>query len=236
MPRKKVEKEEEPKKKKKVVKEEVVEEIVEETTEEVQEKKINPVLKVFGLVLKIMFYVFIIAFVLVVILQRISGNSFSIFGYRMFNVVSGSMEPKYNIGDVLISKDVEADQIKVGDVISYFGQSGSFADKVVTHEVVSIEMDANGKRIYHTKGLVNVIEDPIVYEDQVFGVVKYKSILLSLIYKVVGKPWGMFVFVVLPMIYIIGSEILGFMLEKEEEKRAKLRANKEVNKEDNNQE
>lgn len=197
-----------------------------------ENKAFQMVKKIFDIVVG----VFIVLFLLVVLLQRFSNNKLSFFNFRIFTVVSGSMEPKYNIGDVLISKDVEADQIKVGDVISYFGQSGSFADKVVTHEVVSIEMDANGKRIYHTKGLVNVIEDPIVYEDQVFGVVKYKSILLSLIYKVVGKPWGMFVFVVLPMIYIIGSEILGFMLEKEEEKRAKLRANKEENKEDNNQE
>ena len=194
-----------------------------------ENKAFQMVKKIFDVVVG----VFIVLFLVVVLLQRFSNNKLSFFNFRIFTVVSGSMEPKYNIGDVLISKDVGPEKIKVGDVISYIGQSGSFAGKVVTHEVVSIEVDANNKKIFHTKGLVNVVEDPIVYQDQVFGVVKYKSILSSLIYKVVGKPWGMFVFVVLPMIYIIGSEILGFMLEKEEEKRAKLREHKEEN---NNQE
>lgn len=188
-----------------------------------ENKAFQMVKKIFDIVIG----VFIVLFLVVVLLQRFSNNKLSFFNYRIFTVVSGSMEPKYNIGDVLISKDVGPENIKVGDVISYIGQSGTFIDKVVTHEVVSIEVDANNKKVFHTKGLVNVIEDPIVYQDQVFGVVKYKSILLSLIYKVVGTKVGMFVFVVIPMIYIIGSEILGFMLEKEEEKRAKMRERKE---------
>lgn len=221
MPRKKVEKEEEPKKKKKVVKEEVVEEIVEETeenTEEVQEKKINPVLKVFGLVLKIMFYVFIIAFVLVVILQRISGNSFSIFGYRMFNVVSGSMEPKYNIGDVLISKETAPEDIKIGDAISYEGEKGDFKGKVITHEVVGIYKDG-GKYIYKAKGLANLVEDPSITQDQLYGVVVYKSVVLSFIYKIVSTKIGFYACIILPLMYILGSEFINMLLDREDQKR-----------------
>ena len=58
------------------------------------------------------FIVFIIfAFVLMVCLQRFSGNKISFLNYRMFTVVTGSMEPKYKIGDVLIAKEKDPSEI-----------------------------------------------------------------------------------------------------------------------------
>ena len=74
-------------------------------------------------------------FLIVVCLQRFSNNKISLFNYRMFTVASGSMEPEYNIGDVLIAKKKDADKIKVGDTISYLGEKGGFKDKVITHRV-----------------------------------------------------------------------------------------------------
>ncbi len=175
--------------------------------------------KIIKRVLDIVIAIFVVLFLVVVCLQRFSGNKISFFDYRLFVVASGSMEPKYKIGDVLISKEVKPSDIKVKDTISYLGRKGDLQDKIITHQVVSIDKDADGKYLFHTKGLSNVIEDPIVYEDQVFGVVKHKMILLSFVYKVVGKPFGMFIFVILPIFYIIGSEIVGVMLEKEEKRR-----------------
>lgn len=162
-----------------------------------------------------------ISFLVVVCLQRFSGNKISFFNYRMFVVASGSMKPKYDIGDVLISKEVKASEIKVGDVISYLGQKGELADKVITHEVVSIEKDKAGNYLFHAKGKTNVIEDPIIYENQIFGVVKHKMFILSIIYKIIGTRIGFFLLVIIPILYIIGSEIIITLLEKEEKRRNK---------------
>mgnify|MGYP003298518849 CR=1 FL=1 len=38
-------------------------------------------------------------------MQKFKQNGYSIFGYRVYNVISGSMMPEYNIGDILISKE-----------------------------------------------------------------------------------------------------------------------------------
>ena len=110
---------------------------------------------------------------------------------------------------------------KVGDTISYLGRAGSFRDKVITHKVVGIEKDENGKYVFRTKGTANLVEDPLVYQDQLYGVVVYKVKLLSLIYKIVSTKYGMLIFVIIPLFYVIGSEILSFMLEKEEKRRSK---------------
>lgn len=186
--------------------------------------------KVLGLIKKIvdvLLTLFVISFVLVVCLQRFSNNQISIFKYRMFTVLTLSMEPEYKRGDVLISKEVSPDKIKVGDDVTYLGTSGSFKGKVVTHRVIDIDKDVDGKLIFHTKGLANLIEDPVVYEDQIYGVVVHKDKVLSFIYKCIGTSTGMFIFIVIPILYVVGSEMIYIMLEKEEKRRNKLKERKE---------
>lgn len=174
-------------------------------------------------ILKAFCLAFFILFILMVCLQRFSNNEVSFFNYRMFTVASGSMEPKYKIGDVLISKEKEPSKVKVGDAITYLGQKNSFKDKVVTHEVISIEQDSEGKYLFHAKGLANLMEDPVVSESQLYGVVVYKSIILSFIYKIIGTKYGLFIFVILPLLFIIGSEIVSAMLDKEEQRRQRIK-------------
>ena len=65
-------------------------------------------------------------------MQRFSDNKMSFFKYRMFTVITGSMEPKYKVGDVLLAKEVPPSEIKVGDTISYEGRSGDVKGRIVT--------------------------------------------------------------------------------------------------------
>ena len=179
-------------------------------------KKIGKVLKT---IFNIVVTVFVVMFLLVVCLQRFSNNQITFLGYRMFSVASSSMAPDYQVGDVLIVKITEPEDIKVGDSVTYYGKVGSFANKVITHQVIKIEKNVDGKRVFHTKGISNLVEDPLVYEEQIYGVVQFKAETLSFIYKVVNTKYGMFILVILPIFYIIGSEMLAFMLENEEKRR-----------------
>ena len=184
-------------------------------------ENVKKIMKIVKTILNVAISAFFILFLLVVCLQRFSDNKMSFFNYRMFTVISGSMEPKYTIGDVLISKETNPSKIKVGDTISYLGEKGDFNGKVITHQVINIEQDFDGNYIFHTKGLANLVEDPVVYERQLYGVVVYKSAVLSFIYKIIGKPFGLFLFIVIPLFYIIGSEMISFLLSKEEKRRNK---------------
>ena len=146
------------------------------------------------------------------------------------------MAPEYEIGDVLLAQEREPSKIKVGDNISYLGTKGNFKDKVVTHQVVEIEEDKDGNLLFHTKGIANASEDPIVKPEQIYGVIVHEAKILSAIYSVVAKPTGMFIFVIIPVFYVIGSEFIALLLEKDEEKinRAKKRkAEKEEQEEKN---
>lgn len=179
-------------------------------------KKIGKIIKT---IFNVAITVFVLLFLLIVCLQRFSNNQITFLGYRMFSVASSSMAPDYNIGDVLIVKKTEPDKIKVGDSISYYGKVGSFAGKVITHQVIKIDKDVDKNLVFHTKGISNLVEDPLVYADQIYGVVVHRSEVLSFIYRTVNTKYGMFIFIVIPIFYIIGSEMLAFLLEKEEERR-----------------
>ena len=180
------------------------------------------IFKIISIVIKTIIGVALAAFILVVCMQRFSDNKLSLFNFRLFSVVSQSMVPVYDIGDVLVAKEQDPSTIKEGDIVSYLGTTGSFANKVVTHRVVNVEKREDGKYYYRTKGDANLVEDPIVMEDQLYGVVVYKSILLSLVYRIVGTQIGFFMFIIIPIMFVIGSEMISTLLEKEEDRRKRM--------------
>ena len=189
-----------------------------------EQKKVNKtkfnVLKMFGIVIKAFVIVFMAMFALIICLQRFSDNTLSVFNYRLFSVASGSMAPKYVIGDVILCKDVDLTTIKVGDDITYLGTSGTFKGKVVTHRVLKIE-ESEGKLQFHTKGIASTRIDPIVKEEQVYGKIVMELKFLSWLYKFIITPSGFYICIFIPLAILLGSEIISTTVEKYEEKMIK---------------
>lgn len=171
-------------------------------------------------VLKGLFILFIILFILVVCLQRFSNNSISFFNYRLFSVATGSMQPVYNVGDVILCKKVKIETLRPGDDITYIGQEGSFKDKLITHRIVKID-EKDGKYFFHTKGVANVIEDPIVSQDDIYGKIVTKFKVLSWLYKLIKTRIGFYLCIFIPLMFLIGSEIVASLVENYAAKKVK---------------
>ena len=90
------------------------------------------------------------------------------------------------------------------------GKVGSFADKIVTHQVIRIERAENGTLNFITKGIANESEDPIVNETQVFGVVQAKLQIITKLNGIVNNMYGMYFFIVIPLAIIMFSEFKSF--------------------------
>lgn len=172
-------------------------------------KKITekPVLKLINNIVYVILFLIVASVLFVVILQRASNNDIALGGIRIFNIVSESMVPKYNIGDVLVVKSIEPQNIKVGDDIAYIGQESTFNQKIVTHQVIKIDYE-NGEYIFHTKGIANILEDPLVHQNQVFGKVVYKIWILSLISKILSNVYVVFFGIFVPIVILIFWTIL----------------------------
>lgn len=167
----------------------------------------NPVLKLINNIVYVILFLIVDSVLFVVILQRASNNDIALGGIRIFNIVSESMVPKYNIGDVLVVKSIEPQNIKVGDDIAYIGQESTFNQKIVTHQVIKIDYE-NGEYIFHTKGIANILEDPLVHQNQVFGKVVYKIWILSLISKILSNVYVVFFGIFVPIVILIFWTIL----------------------------
>ena len=74
-----------------------------------------------------------------------------IFGKKAFVIVSGSMIPKIQIGDVVIVNDTNV--VKPEDIIAFRRNSS-----VIVHRIIK-EMSVNGETMYQTKGDNNNVPD-----------------------------------------------------------------------------
>ncbi len=79
-------------------------------------------------------------------------------------VVSGSMRPSLDVGDLTIVKSVSLSNIHIGDVIQYYTQDGL----TIIHRVTNMGREG-GLQYFITKGDANNLADAPVYSMQVRG-------------------------------------------------------------------
>lgn len=177
----------------------------------------NKALKIIGNILYYMLVVLVLLILLVVLLQRFTHNNASIGGIRIFNIVTESMVPEYQVGDILISKSIDPSKIEIGDDVVYMGEVGSFQGKIITHRVIDIEKDGDNYK-FHTKGIANEYEDPaVVSEDQIYGTIIYKTHILSFISKIINNLYGFYFLIFIPLAVLIIVKIVKIHREKYEE-------------------
>ena len=169
--------------------------------------KDNNFLKIATGVIKAIISIIIILVVAVILVQRVTNNKFNLGGYGLYTVVTTSMVPKYNVGDMILAKQVDTNTIKVGDDVVYLGEVDSYKDKIVTHQVINIE-ETTGGRIFHTKGIANPLEDPVVKESQIYGVVLTKSKILSFLSGLINSPYGFYFLIFVPIVIIVFLEVI----------------------------
>ena len=166
--------------------------------------------------IKVIVWIFVLLVIFVILVQRIFDNRVSIGSYRMFTVVTGSMEPVYNVGDVVISKEVEPSTINKGDDVVYLGEKNDFKDKIVTHRVIKIE-NKDGEYYFTTKGVANDYSDPVISSDQIYGKVVYKPVVLSFLSGILNTKLGFYLLIFVPVAFLIFLEILDYIKRKEGE-------------------
>lgn len=164
--------------------------------------------------------VFMAIFLLTVVIQRVSNNRISIGGVRVFTVLSESMKPVYNVWDIVITKDVQPKDLKIGDDITYKGLTGDVKGKIITHRIENINYDEETHQYkFITRGIANVAQDDELSENQILGKVVYKTFLLSLFSKASRNTVVFILFVFIPLTIYITIEMVNIVLEKNDTRR-----------------
>ena len=125
-------------------------------------------------------------------------------------VLSDSMDPDIKEGDLIFTKHVDPEEIKVGDVISFYAEEDNFAT-IWTHQVVDvIEEDGNLK--FQTKGTNKYLTEPdgkLRDADKVIGkYTNFRIMWAGTIAMEMQKPTGFIICVLVPIILFVGYDIM----------------------------
>lgn len=168
-------------------------------------------------IVKTIIIIVMVTYVAFVVAQRVSGNK-SIFGYRIFTVATGSMIPDYDINDVLAIKEVNSNELKIGDDITYLGKKLDVNGRIVTHRIIDIKIE-NGVKKFITKGVNSADEDPAITDDQIYGKVLGKIPVVTEINHIIKNQYGFFFLIFLPLVTVVFLEIADTVTEIKTEKK-----------------
>lgn len=160
------------------------------------------ILKILWKIFKIILWILVILIVSVILVQRVSNNKLTVANYSIYTVVTESMVPKYKVFDMVLAKKVDVNSLVVGDDVVYMGKEGSFNGKIVTHQIIGIDNN-NGSLEFHTKGIANIIEDPVVHSDQIYGKVLTKLGIMSFLSKIVSNQYGFYFIIIVPAVILV---------------------------------
>ena len=152
--------------------------------------------------------VVVLVFFLVVIVQVKKSNKPFFFGYGVYFVLSGSMEPTIMTHDVIVVKQVSSmEDLSPQDIITYHGREGELAGKTVTHRIIRIEGD---KIVTKGDSTMNVKEDPAITYDAVIGKYVKTSAFLTTMYSVFTSKYGFLFIVFIPLLILLIVQFVNF--------------------------
>lgn len=150
----------------------------------------------------------------------------SIFGVTPLVVMSGSMDDGskdcISTGDLIFSRNIDTDNLKIGDIISFMDGKSA-----VTHRIVRIESNEHGEPVFITKGDANNSEDQnTVTKDSIIGLYVFRIPAVGDFALFMQTGLGMMCFIGIPVIAFIVYDILRRLhyARKKDEATAKMQA------------
>lgn len=132
----------------------------------------------------------ILVAIVVVLALLLVGARF--IGLNVYTVLSGSMEPTYHVGSLIYVKDVDTDELKTGDVITYMLDE----DTIVTHRIADVIPDETDPSIirFQTKGDANdSVDGSLVHYKNVIGTPVFSIPKLGYLANYIQKPPGRYI-------------------------------------------
>ena len=122
-------------------------------------------------------------------------------GGEALTVLTGSMEPTYAPGDVVVS--VPQDGYGVGDVVTF--QPISNDPTLITHRIVAVQLGGPEGTMYITRGDANGADDDPIKAEQVMGEVLYHVPYLGHLSAAAGEHRHI-------IVALLGAALVGYGL------------------------
>lgn len=148
-----------------------------------------------------------------VIAQTLSKGYITFWGHSLFRVVTGSMEPTIPVDALLITEEVDIEEIKEGDIVCFRSMETNMLGQVITHRVVKVIEQESGEIYLETRGDANPSSDGhYVTEKNLIGKVSTytkEGNIIAAVYATITTPFGFLAFVVFPILLVAGFIMKG---------------------------
>ncbi len=176
---------------------------------------VKSVFKGIGRALSIALVIFEVIIIVFLVSSKVQGNPPTLFGHQMYFILTPSMTPYLEPGDVIISKKYDGGELiagENGDIVTYYGEVNGNVE-MITHRVIEV----NGDTVV-TKGDYNGTPDTPITKSDIEAVMVYKTVVIDKIYMIISSTWGFWLFVFTPIALLIISEIVSLVKELKKEK------------------
>lgn len=126
------------------------------------------------------------------------------FGWRVDAVLSGSMEPRLQVGSLVVTRPVAPEAIVLGDIITF--RPSTVGENLITHRVIGIGRSSSLH--FETKGDANDSPDPFtVPARNLVGKVCFYTPYWGYVTEFLKTPFGFLFAIVIPGLTIIAVYI-----------------------------
>lgn len=155
--------------------------------------------------------------------------------YGAFVIISPSMVPTIKVQDAVVIKNVPAEKLRKGDIITFVSTDSRYAGLTVTHRIIDIEKSEDGKLLFRTKGdNNNTPDDALVIEDNIDGRVFLKIPKIGYLQYFLSQSYGWIICIVVPCLLVVAIEIVKILkaarksiILKKEKKHSKFKTKKQ---------
>lgn len=144
--------------------------------------------------------------------------------YNAYVVLTGSMIPEIMPKDVVITKQRDAKELEVNDIITFVSSDPRLSNIIVTHRIKNKYYDSTtGKYTFQTKGDNNNVEDfSLAQEQNIIGEVIYKIPKLGYIQELLATKGGLIIIVLIPCLTILSYDIVKLCKRASTKKKNKM--------------
>ena len=146
--------------------------------------------------------------------------------FNAYVVLTGSMLPEIKVYDVVVTKKVDAADLKEGDVITFASSDQRFLGTIITHRIIKKNPPTETQGYtFQTRGdNNNVADSALVLEDNIFGKVILKIPKLGYLQEFLASDGGWIIVILIPCLAVISYDTVKLVkgLKKKKYKNIKV--------------
>lgn len=141
---------------------------------------------------------------------RAAKGDYSAPAFNAYVVLSGSMLPEIAIKDIVVTKKVPAEELEIGDIITFIAPDSRYGGISITHRILDKYYDKTmDSYTYKTKGDNNNIADStLVPNTNILGKVILKIPKLGYLQDLLSSKGGLIIVVLIPCLVILSYDIM----------------------------